>query len=83
MSKNVFDQIADGMRELLADPPMALIVFFRADGFYPTQYPATYSDWQAEADRNPGTKRIEDAHGNVLWEAPETAAPDPQMRAAS
>lgn len=48
---------------------MRTIIFFRADGyFYPTSYPADYSDWQAEADRNPGTIRIEDTAGNVLWE---------------
>lgn len=46
------------------------ILFFREDCFYPTEYPAGYSDWQAEADRNPGTIRIEDLKGNVLWKAP-------------
>lgn len=71
MSKKVFDQIADGLREAARS---RLIVFFRADGFYPTSYPADYSDWQAEADRNPGTLRIEDAQGNVLWQAPKVAA---------
>lgn len=48
---------------------MKTIIFFRADGFYFTEYPSDYSDWQAEADRNPGTVRIEDAQGNVLWSA--------------
>lgn len=46
------------------------ILFFREDCFYPTEYPIGYSDWQAEADRNPGTTRIEDLKGNVLWKAP-------------
>ena len=50
---------------------MKIILFFRDEGFYPTQYPEDYSDWQAEADRNPGTRRIEDAMtGEVLWMAP-------------
>lgn len=44
-----------------------VILFFRKDGFYPTGYPKDYSDWAAEAARNPGTIRIEDIHGRVLW----------------
>lgn len=44
------------------------VIFFREGHFYPTEYPANYSDWQAEADRNPGTTKIMDAAtGKVLW----------------
>lgn len=44
------------------------IIFFRGDHFYPTEYPSNYSDWQAEADRNPGTTKIMDgATGKLLW----------------
>jgi hypothetical protein len=44
------------------------IIFFRGDHFYPTEYPASYSDWQAEADRNPGTTKIMDGvTGKLLW----------------
>lgn len=50
---------------------MRTIIFIRDGFFYPTEYPADYSNWQAEADRNPGTLRIEDIDGNVLWEAPK------------
>jgi hypothetical protein len=45
-----------------------VIIFFREGMFYPTEYPASYKDWQAEADRNPGTLKIMDgATGKVLW----------------
>jgi hypothetical protein len=43
------------------------IVFRRKGGFYLTEYPADYSDWQAEANRNPGTIRIESIDGTTLW----------------
>ena len=46
---------------------MRVIIFHRGEFWYPTEYPATYSDWQAEADRNPGTTKITDADGDVLW----------------
>ena len=47
---------------------MKPIVFFRGDTFYPVDYPVTHSNWHAEADRNPGTTRIEDGiTGEVLW----------------
>ena len=46
--------------------PMRLVIFFRADGFYPLELPDT-DDLSAHAGSNPGTLRIEDASGNVLW----------------
>jgi hypothetical protein len=53
---------------------MKPIVFFRGDMFYPVDYPAGYSDWGHEADRNPGTTRIEDGvTGEVLWLQREAA----------
>jgi hypothetical protein len=51
-----------------------VIVFFREDTFYPTMYPTDYSDWAAEAERNPGTICIEDGvTGEVLWHVMEAA----------
>lgn len=47
-----------------------LIIFHRDETFYATEYPDDYSDWQAEADRNPGTLKITDVSGKVLWRAP-------------
>jgi hypothetical protein len=47
---------------------MRPILFFRDEMFYPVDYPADYSNWAAEAERNPGTMRIEDGvTGEVLW----------------
>lgn len=54
----------------MTDKKMRTILFFREGTFYPTEYPANYSNWQAEADRNPGTIRIEDIKGKVLWKRP-------------
>lgn len=48
---------------------MVIIIFRRGDFWYPTEYPANYANWQAEADRNPGTTQIETAQGKVLWSA--------------
>lgn len=49
-----------------------VIIFHRVDGWYPTEYPVDYSDWQAEADRNPGTIRIENWNGDILWQLDST-----------
>jgi len=47
-------------------------VFFRQGMFYPLDVPA-WDEWpEKHAAANPGTLRIEDAVGNVLWEAGET-----------
>jgi len=54
----------------MTDKKMRTILFFREGTFYPTEYPANYSNWQVEADRNPGTIRIEDIKGKVLWKRP-------------
>lgn len=46
-------------------------IFFREiDGkeiFYPIE-DNLKQDWAAHAACNPGTLRIEDVHGNILWE---------------
>lgn len=47
---------------------MKVIIFHREDGWYPTEYPVEYSNWQAEAERNPGTIKIESIYGETLWE---------------
>lgn len=53
--------------EFDAKIPMRVILFFREDMFYPTEYPIDYTDWQAEADRNIGTIKIETVEGEILW----------------
>lgn len=45
---------------------MRIVMFFRANGFYPLELPIT-DDLAAHAEQNPGTLRIEDIDGNVLW----------------
>lgn len=57
----------------MAVAPMVVIIFRREGCWYPTEYPADHSDWQAEADRNPGTTQIETAQGKVLWSAPKVS----------
>lgn len=46
--------------------PMATRVFFRKDCFYLLDLPDD-DDLAEHAECNPGTLRIEDAAGNVLW----------------
>jgi len=43
-----------------------LVLFFRAEGWYPLELPIT-DDLSAHAEHNPGTLRIEDIDGNILW----------------
>lgn len=47
---------------------MQVIIFHRGDFWYTVEYPLDYSDWQIEADRNPGTTKIENWNGDILWE---------------
>ena len=49
---------------------MAVMVFFREEGFYPVDaMPGAPLEKQAEdpALLNPGTLKVEDLEGNVLW----------------
>lgn len=46
--------------------PMAPRVFHRANTFYVIELPAD-DDLKVHALANPGTVRIEDMFGNVLW----------------
>ncbi|QUT04819.1 hypothetical protein KFK14_17535 [Sphingobium phenoxybenzoativorans] len=41
-------------------------LFFRKEGFYVIDLPSD-DDLNAHAEANPGTVRIEDAAGNLLW----------------
>lgn len=50
-----------------ASAKVQIIIFFRGSYFYATEYPSGYSNWNAEAARNPGTTRIETLEGRVLW----------------
>lgn len=51
----------------LPDKPF---LFFRADGFYYVTLYGDDEDIRANAELNPGTLRIEDLDGNVVWKAP-------------
>lgn len=42
-------------------------IFVRDRHFYPVQIPP--SQLQANIDLNPGTIRVEDTGGNIVWEA--------------
>lgn len=48
--------------------PTRTVVFFREEGWYPLDLPE-WDDLAEHARRNPGTLRIEDLDGNVLWSA--------------
>jgi hypothetical protein len=46
------------------------VIFFRAEGFYPLTLSGkvpTAKECADHAELNPGTLRIEDLSGNVLW----------------
>lgn len=51
---------------------MITVVFHREEGWYLTEYPWDYENWQEEADRNPGTLKIETIGGHVLWQLNST-----------
>jgi hypothetical protein len=59
----------DAIVELLGGPN-EMMIFFRLEGFYPIQgiRGIPLAQQAAEnAELNPGTLRVEDMHGNVLW----------------
>ncbi len=45
-------------------------VFFRADGFYPIELKDD-EDARQNAEINPGTIRVENIDGDVVWPLPE------------
>ena len=47
-------------------PKKRIVIFFREAGFYPLELPRS-DDIGAHAKANPGTLRVEDVDGNVLW----------------
>jgi hypothetical protein len=53
-------------RQQRTTPPTKPVIFFRKEGFYPVM---VYDDCDLgeHAELNPGTLRIEDMKGNVLW----------------
>jgi hypothetical protein len=64
--KSHFDAERGGMSE-----GMPILIFFRAEGFYPVEaLPDRDLKTQAadHAELNPGTLRVEDIEGNVLWQ---------------
>lgn len=53
--------------------PDEMMIFFRAEGFYPVQGVAGRDivlQARDHAELNPGTLRIEDISGTVLWRLP-------------
>ena len=43
-----------------------VVIFFRKEGFYPIEVRED-EDLSKHAELNPGTLRIEDIDGNILW----------------
>lgn len=58
---NVFERITQNDRRATRT-----VVFIREGMFYPLTLPVT-DDLAKHAELNPGTLRIEDPEGNVLW----------------
>ena len=52
---------------------LSIFIFFRAEGWYPVEIPADQLDENIRL--NPGTLRVEDIAGNVVWKAPEREEP--------
>lgn len=51
-------------------PTGEVVIFVREEGFYPIQLSGLKSTAEEAADHaacNPGTLRIEDMHGKVIW----------------
>ncbi|GLK78081.1 hypothetical protein GCM10008171_33350 [Methylopila jiangsuensis] len=44
-------------------------IFFRANGWYPLEL-GSDAEAVANAECNPGTLRVEDAHGRLIWREP-------------
>ena len=59
--------------ELYAELSGEVVVFFRHDGFYPIQLYGEKSTLDEVVDHvalNPGTVRVEDLNGRLIWELP-------------
>lgn len=53
--------------------PVETFIFIRADGFYPLELPCeTVAD---NAECNPGTLRVENIKGEVVWTPPTNQEP--------
>ncbi len=50
---------------------MRTVVFFRKEGWYTIETPVN-DDLDHHAKINPGTLKIEDTKGNILWQGPES-----------
>lgn len=51
-------------------PTGEVVIFVREEGFYPIQFSGLKPSAEEAADHaacNPGTLRIEDMHGKVIW----------------
>jgi hypothetical protein len=54
----------------MAFPSRKTVIFFREEGFYPVEFCGVKSAPEEAADHaalNPGTLRVEDLDGTVLW----------------
>ena len=58
--------MADEIKHIRQRGPTRVVIFFREGTFYPLELPVT-DDLAAHAEANPGTLRIEDHEGNILW----------------
>jgi hypothetical protein len=54
--------------------PLPILLFIREEGFYPIEFPADVWAKRTPAEHaeinalnNPGTLRVEDLEGNILW----------------
>lgn len=56
----------DGIAAPVEAEERQLVIFFRKEGFYPLEL-LVNEDLAKHAELNPGTLRIEDVRGNVLW----------------
>lgn len=48
------------------DREKQVVIFFREEGWYPLELPRN-ADLSKHAECNPGTLRIENVNGKVLW----------------
>jgi len=62
------DNIPEHARNYSGEPT-ALYIFVRKDMFYPIML-YDDADARANAECNPGTVRVEDHTGRIVWEAP-------------
>jgi len=53
----------------LADKLKRTVIFFREEGWYPVELKPG-EKVETHVALNPGTRRVEDVRGNILWQEP-------------